>query len=152
MKRLSIFVLLVAVLAPARVALADELKFQAELSGAEEVPPVVTEGDGKAEFESDGTSVGFELEWEDLSTPAVAAHIHCGEPGVNGPVGVTLFVGPMGTEGKVTGTFVGPDPGNGCGWGDLADVLEAMASGDTYANIHTTQRPGGEIRGQVVED
>lgn len=153
MKRpLSIVVLLVAVLATARVAHADELKFEAELSGAEEVPPVATEGEGEAEFESDGTSVGFELEWEDLTTPAIAAHIHCGEAGVNGPVGVTLFVGPMGTEGKVKGTFIGPDPGNGCGWGDLADVLEAMASGGAYVNVHTTQHPGGEIRGQVVED
>lgn len=149
---LSIIVLLMAVLATAGVAHADELEFEAELSGAEEVPPVVTEGEGEAEFESDGTGVGFELEWEDLTTPAVAAHIHCGEAGVNGPVGVTLFVGPMGTEDKVTGTFAGPDPENRCGWEDLADVLEAMASGGAYVNIHTMQHPGGEIRGQVIED
>ncbi len=149
---LSIVVLLMVLIGMPQSAYADELKFEAELSGAEEVPPVATEGKGEAEFESDGTGVRFELEWEDLSTPAIMAHVHCGEVGKNGPVGVTLFVGPMGTEGKVTGTFIGPDPRNGCGWTDLSDVMDAMASGGAYVNVHTTQHTGGEIRGQVVED
>ena len=58
------------------------------------------------------------------------------------------------------GTITAPDPGNACGWTDLAAVLAAMASGDTYVNVHTNDGvappntgpgdfPGGEIRGQV---
>jgi hypothetical protein len=39
-----------------------------------------------------------------------------------------------------------------CGWEDLADMLEAMAAGGTYVNVHTTQFRGGEIRGQVTID
>ena len=153
MKRSVVIVtILSAVLATAGVAYADELKFEAELSGAEENPPVMTEGEGDAKFESDGSSVDFELKWDDLSTPAFAAHIHCGVRGVNGPVGVTLFTGTMGTEGEVGGTFTGPDSGNGCGWMDLADVLGAMATGGTYVNVHTSQHPGGEGRGQIAED
>lgn len=151
-KPLAIVAILLGVLATAGPAYADDLKFEAELSGAEEVPPVTTEGEGEAKFESDGTSVDFELKWDDLTTPAVAAHIHCGVSGENGPVGVTLFAGGMGTEGEVQGSFSAPDPGNACGWVDLADVLDAMATGGAYVNIHTTQHPGGEIRGQVAVD
>jgi Cu/Zn superoxide dismutase len=154
MKATVILVALVAALAMASAAYAeDELKFEAELSGAAERPtPVVTEGVGEAEFESDGTSVVFELEWDDLSSPAFAAHIHCGGREEAGPVGVTLFAGAMETEGEVQGTFTAPDRGNACGWEDLGDVLDAMAAGDAYVNVHTTQHPGGEIRGQVAAD
>jgi hypothetical protein len=107
---------------------------------------------GEAKFESDGTSVAFELKWDDLTTPAFAAHIHCGGPGEAGPVGVTLFAAPMDTEGEVEGTFSAPAAGNACGWEDLADVLDAMAAGDAYVNVHTDQHPGGEVRGQIAAD
>ena len=153
MKRfLAIVGILSIVLATAGVAYAGDLKFETELSGAEEVQPVETEGEGEAKFESDGTSVDFELKWNDLTTPAFAAHIHCGATGVNGPVGVTLFTGTMGTEGEVEGTFDAPDPDNACGWEDLADVLGAMATGGAYVNVHTELHPGGEVRGQVAVD
>src|SRR5918996_63374 len=151
-KPLLFVVVVVAMLATVSAAYADDLKFEAELSGAHEVPPVTTEGEGEAKFESDGSSVDFELKWDDLSTPAFAAHIHCGVTGMNGPVGVTLFAGSMGTEGEVESTFTGPDPGNACGWMDLADVLGEMATGGAYVNVHTTQHPGGEVRGQVAVD
>ena len=151
MKKLFfIVVIVVAMLATVSAAYADDLKFEAELSGTQEVPPVATEGVGEAKFESDGTSVDFELKWDDLTTPAFAAHIHCGATGENGPVGVTLFDGVMGTEGEVTGSFTAPNVGNGCGWEDLADVLGAMATGGAYVNVHTTQHGGGEVRGQVA--
>jgi hypothetical protein len=150
-KPLLIVVIAAAMLSMVSAAYARDVKFKASLSGAQEVPPVATAGTGKAEFESeDGMSVAFELEWKDLSTSAFAAHIHCGVTGQNGPVGVTLFAGPRGTEGEVKGVFVAPDPGNGCGWDDVADVLAAMAAGGAYVNIHTTQHPGGEIRGQIA--
>ena len=31
----------------------------------------------------------------------------------------------------------------------LEDVLEKMRTGGAYVNVHTTQFPGGEIRGQI---
>jgi hypothetical protein len=154
MKRpIVIVALVIAALSLASTASANDLKFTAELTGAQERPtPVPTEGEGEAKFESDGTSVAFELKWKNLSSPAFAAHIHCGGPEEAGPVGVTLFAGTMGTEGEVQGSFTAPDPGNACGWDDLADVLEAMATGEAYVNLHSTQFRGGEIRGQVTVD
>jgi hypothetical protein len=31
----------------------------------------------------------------------------------------------------------------------FADLLAAIRAGTTYVNVHTTQFPGGEIRGQL---
>jgi CHRD domain len=154
MRSTTILVALVAALTIASAAYAqEELKFEAELSGAAERPtPVETEGVGEVKFESDGSSVQFELKWDELSSPAFAAHIHCGGSEESGPVGVTLFAGAMDTEGEVQGSFSAPDAGNNCGWEDLGDVLDAMAAGDAYVNLHTTQHPGGEIRGQLTAD
>jgi hypothetical protein len=94
-----------------------------------------------------------------------AAHIHCGEAGVNGPVGVTLFMGAPGggsesgllASGTVTETDMGEN--NPCGWTSVEEVIEAMRTGNTYTNVHTNDGvappntgpgdfPGGEIRGQ----
>jgi hypothetical protein len=95
-----------------------------------------------------------------------AAHIHCGAKRVNGPVGVTLFMGTPG-GGAISGTLAkgtitAPDPGNLCGWMDLDDVVAAMISGNAYVNVHTNDGvaptntgpgdfPGGEIRGQITQ-
>jgi hypothetical protein len=46
-------VLVVAMLAAVSAAYADDLKFKTELSGAQEVPPVMTEGVGEARFASE---------------------------------------------------------------------------------------------------
>jgi hypothetical protein len=136
------------------------------LSGADEVPPRDTLARGVATFRlsADGTELGYRLVVANIQN-VVAAHIHCGAVGVNGPVGVTLFVAaaPGGgrTDGVLAeGTVTGPDPGNGCGWTDLAAVMAAIESGNTYVNVHTNDGiaptntgpgdfPGGEIRGQV---
>jgi CHRD domain len=152
---------LVAV-APAAVA-GDN--FVATLSGGQEVPPRDTQAVGVATFKlrQDGAALAFKVNVANLDN-VFAAHIHCGAVGVNGPVGVTLFMGsPAG--GRVNGTLAegivtAPDPGNGCGWTDLAAVLAALQSGETYVNVHTNDGvppintgpgdfPGGEIRGQV---
>ncbi len=139
--------------------------FVATLSGGEEVPARDTQATGvaKVKLREDGTALLFKVNVGNIDNP-VAAHIHCGAVGVNGPVGVTLFMGSP-ASGAVNGTLAegtitAPDAGNACGWTDLAAVLAAMASGNTYVNVHTNDGvapintgpgdfPGGEIRGQV---
>jgi CHRD domain len=166
MRRTTVLVgmLALGLLAVAPAARAGD-NFVATLSGGQEVPPRDTQARGVATFKlrADGTALRFKLNVANIDN-VVAAHIHCGAVGVNGPVGVTLFMGaPAG--GRVNGTLAegpitAPDPGNGCGWADLAAVLAAMGSGNTYVNVHTNDGipqvdtgpgdfPGGEIRGQV---
>ena len=166
MRRIGV---LVGMLALALLALAPSARagdnFVATLSGDQEVPARATQAVGVATFKlrDDGTALGFNVNVANIDN-AFAAHIHCGAVGVNGPVGVTLFAGaPAGGAVNGTlaeGTITAPDPGNACGWTDLAAVLAAMASGATYVNVHTNDGvappntgpgdfPGGEIRGQI---
>ncbi len=163
MRRAILLTVLLA-LALAPTALAGD-NFVAPLSGDQEVPARDTRGVGVAKFKlsKDGTALEFKVNVANIDN-VFAAHIHCGAVGVNGPVGVTLFVGaPAGGSVNGTlaeGTITAPDPGNGCGWTDLAAVLAAIESGNTYVNVHTNDGvappntgpgdfPGGEIRGQI---
>lgn len=137
--------------------------FKARLTGYQEVPAVNTTGAGslKASVNPAGTVLTYTLTYTGLSGPAGAAHIHFGQPAVNG--GVVLWL--CGGGGKpacpaagvsITGTATAGDvaalPGvaaQGMAAGDLASVLKAMRAGVAYANVHTAAFPGGEIRGQI---
>ena len=150
-----VFALGALVLFPSGVAASFDIEAEADLDGSQEVGPVVTDMTGEVEIEIEDGELEFELEVEDNSSDIFAAHIHCAPPGDNGPVGVTLFVGSFtDDEGTVAeGTLSAPDAGNGCGWASLADVAAAIASGNTYVNVHTTAVsggvPSGEIRGNL---
>jgi len=124
--------------------------FQATLSGDSEVPLVATSGHGNVVVTSNSSGVRFTLEVNGLQD-VVAAHIHCAAEGINGPVGVTLFSGmPVTENGVLTqGPLSDVDPGNGCGWTSLADLIAAMEMGGTYVNVHTLLNLPGEVRGQL---
>ena len=58
-------------------------------------------------------------------------------------------------SGTVTGTFsaadvIGP-AGQGVDPAEFAALLQAIADGASYANVHTTVFPTGEIRGQLLQ-
>ncbi len=135
-----------------RIVPDNRRRFQADLTGAEEVPPVVTDASGTAVFEANraATAVRYAVHVRDIED-ILAAHLHCAPAGENGPVGVTLFSGgPVTVQGLLAqGNITAPDAGNGCGWSTVADVIAALRSGDTYVNVHTLSHPPGEIRGQV---
>jgi Cu/Zn superoxide dismutase len=132
-----------------------EVEAEADLNGGQEVPPVATNMTGEVEIEIEDNKLEFELEVENNSRDIFAAHIHCGIPGENGPVGVTLFMGSFtDEEGTLAeGVITAPDAGNGCGWEDLDDVAIAIINRATYVNVHTTAEsggfPSGEIRGNL---
>ncbi len=134
------------------VAAPPGFNFMAPLSGSSEVPSVDTNGAGVAGMSVNdaGTQLSLVLVTFNLEG-IVAAHIHCGAAGVNGPVGVTLFAGgPVTQDGILAQTTVtAPDDGNACGWANLGDVLAALRSGAAYVNVHTASNPDGEVRGQV---
>ena len=172
MRKISILlIVLVSLLVFASTALAsppDSNNFVAVLSGADEVPSRDTLARGTAFFQlsPDGTTLGYRLIVANIDN-VVAAHIHCGDPGVAAPVGVNLFIGGVPGSGRfdgvlASGEITAPNAVNSCGWTTLDQVLDAMRSGHAYVNAHTNDGvvptntgpgdfPGGEIRGQVFE-
>lgn len=79
----------------------------------------------------------------------IAAHIHFGQRGENGPV-VAVLAGPEDgnaadclTEGEPGKFPLHPDAGSGI----VQDILNFP--GDYYINVHTPEYPGGAIRGQL---
>jgi hypothetical protein len=129
----------------------SEQKFTAKLIAKEEVPPNDSTATGMAWVKPSERETGFEVNVTDIDK-ATAAHIHLGEKDKNGPVAVTLFKSDTPTEmkngtlgeGNFTATdFEGPMKGNG-----LNDLVTALQNGSTYVNVHTTDMPDGEIRGQ----
>jgi len=137
----------------------DVNSFTATLSGFEEVPAISTAGRGEfsAQLNDEETTLTYELEYSGLEGTATAAHVHLGQRGVNG--GISFFLCGGGNkpacpaQGTVTGTVVAADvtgpAGQGIEPGEFAEIIAAMKSGVTYANVHSDKHPGGEIRGQL---
>ncbi|HVR72410.1 MAG TPA: CHRD domain-containing protein [Vicinamibacteria bacterium] len=149
---LPLAVLLAAGLAAASCEDATEGQeiFTTTLSGANEVPARNTGANGFSQIIIDGDRVHYAVEIDDISN-VFAAHIHTGATGVNGPVRVTFFsnsASPLSVTEKTIlneGTFTASDV-SGI---SFADLLAAIRAGTAYVNVHTTQFPGGEIRGQL---
>jgi len=148
------------------------------MTGAEEVftpvpPSTATPADSRAQGEAifrvsaDGSSVDFRLIASNIDN-VIMSHIHCGNPGANGPIRMWLYpvIGPTGAPGPsgsgpqngvlASGTF---NP-RGVTCPDGTPLLDAMRAGRTYVNVHTNDGvappntgpgdfPGGEIRGQL---
>ena len=144
--------------------------FETDLTGYEEVPALSTPGNGHVDVRvaKDGQSLRFELNYRSLETPVTQSHIHFGQKAING--GIVIFFcsnlgnGPAGTPpcpvlpagetATVTGTRTADDmtagaAGQGIAPGEFAELVRALRAGATYANVHSTGRTGGEIRGQL---
>jgi hypothetical protein len=112
----------------------------ANLSAAQEVPPVNSQGRGDAQMMLDPSSkqLRWTVNYTGLSGPATAAHIHTGASGANGPVAINLSPGSP-PQNPITGTAT------------LTDAqMQQLMSGQAYVNVHTQANPGGEVRGQVM--
>jgi len=134
------------------IILAQNEKFNAKLSGQEEVPPVQTTAYGMAWFKPMQDKVWFKLNVTDMQG-VTQAHIHTGKQGENGPPVVTLYKSdtPQPINGKlaygnITANLLeGPMKGK-----QISDLATAMSNGSTYVNVHTEKYPNGEIRGQIM--
>lgn len=135
-------------------------RFHAELNGFQEVPSVSTMGFG--EFDAwlvNDTTLHYVFQYAGLEGGAsLFAHVHFAQRSVNG--GVSYFLCGGGNkppcppvagriEGDVTPADVIGPTGQGIEPGSFAEILRAMRAGHSYANLHTTRWPGGEIRGQI---
>jgi CHRD domain len=138
----------------------DDDGFRARLQGYEEVPPISTVGKGTFRAEVDDSTIEYKLTYT-TETAASQAHIHFGQRSVNGGISAFLCGGGdkppcPGTGGTVTGVIdpsdvIGPN-GQGIEPAAMNELLAAMRAGVTYANVHSSRFPGGEIRGQIRSD
>ena len=121
-------------------ACADPVALKADLEPASEVPPRATQGHGalNATFDTSSRTLQWTATYDGLSTPITAAHFHGPAPvGQNAKVQVPIAKADL------------PSPIKGSATLTEQQATDLMA-GQWYFNIHTSQNPAGEIRGQVL--
>jgi hypothetical protein len=127
-----------------------QTKFEFNLTGSEEVPPIQTNATSMAEISAytvAGDTITYRVNAMNIKD-VTAGHIHLGKPGENGPIVFTMFkYDPPRNEVSESGTITadkleGPMKGK-----KVYDVALAGSNGSLYMNIHTVENPNGEIRG-----
>jgi len=149
--------------------------FHATLTGLEETPAIHTTGSGEfdATLDPSTSTIHFVFTYSNLkgqNVPAgtgkiLFAHVHFGQRNVAG--GVSFFLcdnslapvvprpcpddttGSGRVEGDITPANVIGPTGQGIDPGAFDAIVQEMKNGFSYANIHTTRFPSGEIRGQI---
>jgi hypothetical protein len=141
------------------------------LTGYEEVPAISSPASGEFMLRMDRFSDRFEwrLSYRGFESNVTQSHIHFGDRHTNGGISVWLCANnppitnaPAGTKacpvrgGTITGVIepddvVGP-AGQGIAPGEWEEFVDALRAGVTYANVHTVNFGGGEIRAQLVND
>jgi CHRD domain len=137
------------------------------MTGFEEAAPAavstVATGQFDATINQAETAIDYVLSYADLEGSVTQAHIHFGQRGTNGGISVFLCTnlgnGPAGTQAcppspaTVTGTIMAADvigpAGQGIAAGEFAELIRAIRTGSTYANVHSSKFPTGEVRGQL---
>ena len=110
-----------------------------KLSGANEVPPVATNGTGVADttYDRQTSILRWTVTYSGLTGPVTSAHFH-------GPA-------QQGASGGITVPLVGSLQSPISGAATLNTVQAAdLIAGRWYLNLHTAAHPGGEVRGQIV--
>lgn len=136
---------------PTETPAQEEWLFAAALTGDEEGPVVEPEASGMAYVHvlPDGSQIDYQITVENI-TNVSAAHLHRGEEGEDGEIVATLFSArdtPVTPNGVLAAASIDTDdlPDDL----SIIDLVEAMITGETYIDVHTTTEPDGEIRGRI---
>jgi CHRD domain len=133
---------LIGVAWAAGLALAAPTPFTVQLTGAQQVPPVQTTGNGTANLTYDPATrvVTWSITYSGLSSPATMAHFHGpAEAGKNANVQVWLSKQGSPVESPIKGEAT-----------LTPEQAQQFTAGEMYINVHTRDHPAGEIRGQVT--
>lgn len=117
--------------------------FVADLGSAQEVPPNASSatGFGRVTLNAAETVITVSVHYSGLSSNLSAGHIHAPAAiGVNGPVRFNLNPTTGATAGAVVNLSFAVTPAQ------VADLRNGLS----YINLHTSNFPGGEIRGQLL--
>jgi CHRD domain len=119
-----------------------------KLTGAQENPPADPDGSAIFAYAAFGNHLCYVLFDPDNLDTVIAAHIHSGAVGVNGPIVVALNL--PDPVGKDCITAVDDDAANSTTVLTQTELNAIIANPDQfYANVHTTVFPGGAVRAQL---
>lgn len=157
MRRLSLAIAGLFILVASSQAQAQVVTFTAQLSGGNEVPVVVTGSVGTATVTwNTATRTGtYRVDVYNMPVATTQGHIHVGPAGGGGPVVVNFVipgVGAISNDYGFSGTFGCAEVVNrpAQGINSCEDFEQSLLLNNTYANVHSTANPGGEIRGQLI--
>jgi len=140
-KTIALFGIMVLLEAAAPAAQAAKL-YEAFLLGLNEVPPNASPGTGYGTvlLNDAQDQITVNLTFSDLVAPATSGHIHGPAPaGVNAAV-VFPLAGVAGFTSAAIPAQV---------FAVTAAQVAELDAGHYYFNVHTSEFPGGEIRGQI---
>lgn len=126
--------------------------FGAWLTGVNQVPPVETDAFGFAVFRvaQDGSTIDYWLVVADVED-VTESHVHKGPPDFNGNA-VAYLLRPVEEPVSQTGLLAsGTVTDEDVIWPltEVPGMVEQMRAENVYVNVHTTEHPAGEIRGQI---
>jgi len=165
-KTVKLLGVMVAVLMFSAIAKADVIVFTTTLTGSQEVPPNASTGIGSALVTLDtvANTLTVNVAFAGLVSPTTVAHIHCcAAPGGIAIPATTTPSFPGFPVGVTTGTYLQTfdltlassyNPAfiaahGGTVAGAEAAFITGLLGGQAYINIHSSQFPNGEIRGQL---
>jgi len=160
--------ILIPALCLAAIAQASIITYAGTLTGASEVPPVATAGNGFVFVTVDNVAntLTLSVSFSGLSSQDSAAHIHCCTlPGGSTAVATLAPALPGFPLNVTSGTFLNQlfsltdanfyltsfiNNNGGTAASAEAVLLAGLANGQAYFNIHTQQNSGGEVRALLV--
>ncbi len=134
--RIRFLALLIAIMALTAISQATQTHLLCILQGSQETPANTSTGSGYGEFTVDDAAMTLDCEFSfyNLSSTETSVHIHTGARGVAGSVTFPFNLGAS-VDTLLTGL--------------TTQQIASLIAGGMYLNIHSTNHPNGELRGQI---